>query len=72
MKVNILDGRKEKSFEQSTKVLVDVFRSTSTMPIILTRGAERIIPTSSISEARELKRKNPEFLRLIKKGEIEI
>lgn len=60
--VNILDGRKEKSFEQSTKVLVDVFRSTSTMPIILIRGAERIIPTSSISEARELKRKNPEFL----------
>ncbi len=60
--VNILDGRKEKSFEQSTKVLVDVFRSTSTMPIILTRGAERIIPTSSVSEARELKRKNPEFL----------
>ncbi len=62
MKVNIIDGRKEKSFEQSTKVLVDVFRSTSTMPIILTRGAEKIIPTSSVSDARELKRKNPEFL----------
>lgn len=62
MKVNILDGRKEKTFEQCTKVLVDVFRSTSTMPIILTRGAEKIIPTSSVSNAKELKKKNPHFL----------
>lgn len=62
LKVNILDGRKEKTFEQSTKVLVDVFRSTSTMPIILTRGGEKIIPTASVSNAKELKKKNPEFL----------
>ncbi len=62
MIVNILDGRKEKTFEYSTKVLVDVFRSTSTMPIILTRGAEKIIPTSSVSDAKELKKKNPEYL----------
>lgn len=62
MEVNILDGRKQKSFDQCTKVLVDVFRSTSTMPIILTRGAEKIIPTSSLSQAKDIKRRNPEFL----------
>ena len=62
MKVNILDGRKEKSFEHGTKVLVDVFRSTSTMPIILSRGAEKIIPTSSVGGAKELKRENPQFM----------
>ncbi len=61
MIVNILDGRKEKSFEFCTKVLVDVFRSTSTMPIILTKGADRIIPTSSVNNAKELKKKNPEY-----------
>ncbi len=60
--MNILDGRKEKSFEQSTKVLVDVFRSTSTMPIMLSRGAVRIIPTSSVSNAKELKKENPQFM----------
>lgn len=32
------------------------------MPIILTRGADRIIPTSSIREAKEIRVKNPGFL----------
>lgn len=62
MKVNILDGRKEKTFESSTKVLVDIFRSTSTMPIILARGVPRIIPTSSIKDAKRLKSENPEYV----------
>lgn len=62
MIVNILDGRKEKQFEESTKVLVDVFRSTSTMPIMLSRGVPRIIPTSSIKEARKLKAENREYI----------
>lgn len=60
--VNILDGRKTNSFEKSTKVLVDVFRSTSTMPIMLMRGVPKIIPTASIREARSMKRENPDYL----------
>ncbi len=60
--INILDGRKEKQFEESTKVLVDIFRSTSTMPIMLSRGVPRIIPTSSVKEARKLKNENSEYI----------
>ncbi len=60
--VNILDGRKEKNFEESTKVLVDVFRSTSTMPIMLARGVPRIIPTSSVKEAKRMKSENPDYI----------
>lgn len=62
MIVNILDGRKEKNFENSTKVLVDVFRSTSTMPIMLKRGVPRIIPTASVKEARKLKMEHSDYL----------
>lgn len=60
--VNIIDGRKAENFEQSTKVLVDIFRSTSTMPIMLKRGAARIIPTASVREAKSLKREHPEYI----------
>ena len=59
---NILDGRKEKGFDESTKVLVDVFRSTSTMPIMLERGVPRIIPTSSVKDAKRIKSENPDYL----------
>lgn len=62
MIVNILDGRKEKNFEKSTKVLVDVFRSTSTMPVMLARGVPRIIPTSSVKEAKRIKSENPDYI----------
>lgn len=62
MIVNILDGRKQKDFEKSTKVLVDVFRSTSTMPIMLKRGVPRIIPTSSVSEAKAMKKRHHDYL----------
>ncbi|MCL4336607.1 MAG: 2-phosphosulfolactate phosphatase [Candidatus Thermoplasmatota archaeon] len=62
MKINIIDGRKTNSFENSTKILVDVFRSTSTMPVILEKGASKIIPTSSVREARDLKSRNPDYV----------
>ncbi len=62
MIVNILDGRKEKHFEESTKILVDIFRSTSTMPIMLARGVPRIVPTASVKEAKRLKNENNEYI----------
>ena len=52
LKVGIIDGRKTSSFPDSTKVLVDIFRSTSTIPYFFLRGASRIYPTDSISDAR--------------------
>lgn len=62
MNVEIVDGRKASSFRNSTKVLVDIFRSTSTMPVMFSRGLVRILPTSSIKEARRLKAENPSYL----------
>ena len=39
--------------------MVDVFRSTSSIPILLARGAEYVIPTRTVKEARELRKKIP-------------
>ncbi len=62
MLVNIIDGRKEKNFDDSVKVLIDVFRSTTTLPLMLYRKAEYIIPVRTITETRKLKEKNPQYI----------
>ncbi|MEM0139028.1 MAG: 2-phosphosulfolactate phosphatase [Ferroplasma sp.] len=62
MKVNIIDGRKEKIFDDSTKVLIDIFRATTTIPLMFYRGASSIIPVRTITETRRLKNKNPEYI----------
>ncbi|GGM71261.1 hypothetical protein GCM10007108_06730 [Thermogymnomonas acidicola] len=59
MEVVIEDGRNQKDFEEGTRVLVDIFRSTTSIPIILHRGATRVIPTGSVSVARAMKREDP-------------
>ena len=56
--VNIIDGRKEKKFDDSTKVLIDIFRATTTLPLMLYRGAEFIIPVRTVTETRRMKAKN--------------
>jgi len=60
LEINIIDGRKEREFRESTKVLVDIFRSTTTIPYILKMGCNKIIPTSSISQARSIRKELPE------------
>ncbi|MCL4312278.1 MAG: 2-phosphosulfolactate phosphatase [Candidatus Thermoplasmatota archaeon] len=60
--VNIIDGRKEKKFDDSTKVLIDIFRATTTLPLMLYRSAEFIIPVRTVTETRRMKAKNPEYL----------
>jgi len=62
MLVNIIDGRKEKNFDDSVKVLIDVFRSTTTLPLMLYKKAEYIIPVRTITETRKLKEKNPQYI----------
>lgn len=62
MKVDIIEGRKTEDFPQSTKVLVDIFRSTSTMPLMIKNGAKYIIPTKTLKEARRLKKDHPEYI----------
>ena len=62
MTVRIIEGRRTQNFDKSTKVLVDIFRSTSSMPVLMARGATRILPTDSIREARRLKRLNTSYV----------
>ncbi len=62
MNVNIIDGRKEKKFDNSTKVLIDIFRATTTIPIMFYKGAVSIIPVRTITETRKMKEKNPEYI----------
>ncbi len=58
MKVNIIDGRKVTKFSDNPKFLVDIFRSTTTIPMMLKYGATKVIPTDSTSKARTMKREN--------------
>ncbi len=62
MNIKIIDGRKEKDFDGSTKILIDIFRSTTTIPLILYKGARFVIPVRTVTETRKLKNKNPEYL----------
>ncbi|MCL4350915.1 MAG: 2-phosphosulfolactate phosphatase [Candidatus Thermoplasmatota archaeon] len=62
MKVNVIEGRKTDTYTSNPKILVDVYRSTSTIPIMLKQGAVKIIPYSSLKKAKEMKKKNPDFI----------
>lgn len=62
MDVVIEDGRRLDKFSYTTRVLVDIYRSTSTMPILLKNGAKEIIPTESLAEAREISDSIPDSI----------
>ncbi len=62
MNVNIIDGRREKKFDDSTKILVDIFRATTTIPLMIFKGATSIIPVRTVTDTRKMKSKNPDFL----------
>jgi 2-phosphosulfolactate phosphatase len=62
MIVNIIDGRKEKKFDNSTKVLIDIFRATTTIPLMLYKGAKCIIPVRTVTDTRRMKEKNRDYL----------
>lgn len=62
MEVIIEDGRKQDNFGTSTKILVDIYRSTTTIPLILRNGAKEVFPTEFVEEARDLKKQHPHYL----------
>ncbi len=62
LNVVIEDGRRQDAFSYHTRVLVDIYRSTSTMPILLKNGAKEIITTKTLAEAREIKKDNPNYI----------
>ncbi|EQD36509.1 2-phosphosulfolactate phosphatase [mine drainage metagenome] len=51
MKVSIVEGRKTTNFPTCTKVLVDIYRSTTTIPVAIKSGAKYVIPAMTVSEA---------------------
>ena len=57
--VKIVNGRKFSGPVNGAAALIDIFRSTSSIPIILDRGATEVIPTRTVKEARTLKKKIP-------------
>ncbi len=62
MNINIINGRKTSNFSKSPKVLVDVYRSTSTMPIMLKQGARYIIPVGTVAAAKKLKEEHSDYI----------
>jgi 2-phosphosulfolactate phosphatase len=56
------EGLRNRDLSRSTCVVFDVLRATSSMITALANGAEAIIPVSEISEALEIKRKDPAVL----------
>ncbi|CAC12552.1 conserved hypothetical protein [Thermoplasma acidophilum] len=56
--IRIGDGRKSDSWAE-INVVVDIFRSTTTIPMILFRGAKYILPFRDVRKAIEFKRRNP-------------
>ncbi len=64
MKVSVTEGRKEDIPDADAYALVDILRSTSTIPIILKNGAREIIPIFRLSTARAMKKKNPEYIAI--------
>ncbi|MCL5438002.1 MAG: 2-phosphosulfolactate phosphatase [Candidatus Thermoplasmatota archaeon] len=57
MNISIIDGRRNAIGTAPVKVLVDVFRSTSTIPVIIKNNAQCVIPSRTIRQARTNQRK---------------
>ncbi|MCL5793431.1 MAG: 2-phosphosulfolactate phosphatase [Candidatus Thermoplasmatota archaeon] len=62
LKIEILDGRKDRIPHEGTAVLVDILRSTTTMPILLKQNASYILPCATIKRARAIKREHPDYV----------
>ena len=62
MEVSVIEGRRSEIGTHAAYVLVDVFRSTTTIPIILKNGADYVIPVFRLSTARSIARKNSEYV----------
>jgi 2-phosphosulfolactate phosphatase len=56
------EALRNRDLSEAVCVVFDVLRATSSMITALANGAEAIIPVSEISEALELKRKDPQVL----------
>lgn len=58
MKIHIIAGRSEAGAATGTAVLIDLFRATSTLPVMFLKGAETVVPFMKMREARRFARAN--------------
>jgi 2-phosphosulfolactate phosphatase len=68
MKINILHLADGARAARGITVIIDVFRAFSVEAYLFDRGAERVIPTSSVESALELKKKYPNALLVGERG----
>ncbi|MDP4183738.1 MAG: 2-phosphosulfolactate phosphatase [Bacteroidota bacterium] len=69
MEINILQLVEGAKNAKGLTVVIDVFRAFSMACYLFDRGAEAIIPVSSIEQAFELKANNPEYLLIGERNE---
>lgn len=58
MKIHIVAGRSEAGKVEGTAVLIDLFRATTTLPVMFMRGAGTVVPFLKMREARRFARSN--------------
>ncbi|MBM3292600.1 2-phosphosulfolactate phosphatase [Candidatus Bathyarchaeota archaeon] len=58
-KYSLIEGVKNVT---GTAIIIDVFRAFTTASYVMANGAEKIIPVRNVSEALELKQKNPSWI----------
>jgi len=62
MKIRIKSGLYGARTATGTCVIIDVFRASSTITVILAMGAKHILPVKYLNDARQLKKENPNYL----------
>ena len=64
-----LDGARK---SRGVAVLIDVFRASNTILMLLHRGARSILPVATVEEAFSLKKKHPEYWLAGERGGVKI
>lgn len=70
MKIEIIRSLEDADKATGLAIVIDVFRAFTTEAYIFANGAEKIIPVLDLEEAHKLKKENPEYLLVGKRGGI--
>lgn len=62
LKISIVEGRKDTIPHAEAYALIDIFRSTSTIPLLLRNGASMVVPVFRLNTARAMMKKDPDFI----------
>lgn len=68
MKIQLLSTLEGARQARGIGIVIDVFRASSHIVVLLMRGAEAIVPTATVEEARALKAAHPDWLLAGERG----